>query len=114
MNYFTINTVDAIGGNGPSTIGSFPAYHKGLTVHQAYAIDSKIDDGYPTSGRALALFADGTPTWANMIQNIPPPTFATPQTGYTCFDNGNIAGAMQYSNRAGTSNYNCVISIRFQ
>ncbi len=47
MNYFSISkVVDAC----------FTAMDVGMTPNQAYAIDKKIDDGFPQSGKVLAVY----------------------------------------------------------
>ena len=95
----------------------------GLTVQQAYAIDSKIDDGLPQSGIVMAQYyheCSGicqTIYWAgNHSYNIPAPyNTATPISSTSCFDNGNVGGAtQQYSTKTNSSRVNCAMMIQFQ
>jgi hypothetical protein len=97
-----------------------------LTVQQAYAIDAKVDDGLPQSGRVLATYLDygsfngDSPGygWAGSggVSGTTPYTTATPGSPATCFDNGNTAGAkQQYSVEISNgSNVNCALSFQFQ
>jgi prepilin-type N-terminal cleavage/methylation domain-containing protein len=94
----------------------------GLTVAQAYSIDTKVDDGYPQTGRVTAMFlTGGVPyvQWATgrgaSYSGAAPGTSALAQV-YTCYDNGgnasNIMGySMSENNGAGV---NCALSFRFQ
>ena len=74
VNYFGISAV--IPYPGTTTIGGVIDSNPGLTVAQAAAIDSKIDDGLPQTGNVLAQFINWPghnffPTWAPS-QNQPP------------------------------------------
>jgi len=51
-NYFGLSAVSALGGSIGWAMHSVP----GLSVKEAYNIDSKIDDGLPQSGRVLARY----------------------------------------------------------
>lgn len=83
----------------------------GLTVAQAYSIDTKTDDGLPQSGRATAMFNG----WGGIIWAGASDTSATPGAAATCYDNGNSAGAtQQYSLAQNSSSMNCALSFRFQ
>ncbi len=83
---------------------------RGLSVSQAYDIDSKMDDGMPQSGRVIASFLNNVLLWAD-------PTFTTGLTPYTtalagststCYDNGGVVGlSMPYSTTPRTSANNC-------
>jgi prepilin-type N-terminal cleavage/methylation domain-containing protein len=95
----------------------------GLTVAQASAMDSKIDDGLPQTGRVLAVLLIGdtlanfAPAWAGSgSQSGAPYTTAVSGTASTCFDNGgNASSVQQYS--LGQNNgrgVNCALSFRFQ
>ena len=99
----------------------------GLTVAQASAIDTKIDDGFPISGNVFAAYLNndnvngyGTdlsqPVYVNPGGSATSPgTTAIQGTSATCYDNGNGSGPQQYSlaqnNGAGI---NCALSFRFQ
>ena len=128
INYFGLSTQLVYQGGGWSTS------NPGLTVAQAYAIDTKMDDGLPQSGHVIAAYVNvtgstngygadyGAPVWVNPggwgllspYYGTSPP--ATPGTSSTCYDNGNTAGATQrYSvgqNNGGGGN--CALSFEFQ
>jgi prepilin-type N-terminal cleavage/methylation domain-containing protein len=121
-NYFGLSVVTSFNTNYivPPVSGNYGA--PGLTVREAYNIDKKMDDGYPQTGRVIAL----APTngggglnvgWASNT-NSPgtPDTSATSGTQYTCYDNGHTAGAVQnYSLEENSGNYqNCDLSFQFQ
>jgi prepilin-type N-terminal cleavage/methylation domain-containing protein len=94
-----------------------------MTVAQAYAIDSKIDDGLPQSGRVMAEYeiSSGSFTWArgNGLGGFAPGVSVG--VGYSgasalCMDdNWNVSAPMTYSleinNGAGT---NCALIAQFQ
>jgi prepilin-type N-terminal cleavage/methylation domain-containing protein len=109
-------------------IDSTPA----LTVKQAAAVDSKIDDGLPQGGRVQAYYMDWRVPWnpgfiawsagggnygaSGTQPALLPTTVATPPSSTTCYDNGGVAGnAQAYSiiQNSGLS-LNCGLSIRFQ
>jgi prepilin-type N-terminal cleavage/methylation domain-containing protein len=117
MNYFGLSVPDSIGIGNIITI-------PGLTVAQASAIDAKVDDGLPQTGRVLALYMDGyystpNPVWASTsnYQDTPAATLnATAGSSTTCYDNNSTyAGTMKYSltqnNGAGV---NCALSFQMQ
>jgi prepilin-type N-terminal cleavage/methylation domain-containing protein len=86
----------------------------GLTVAQAYRIDSKIDDGLPMAGRVTAWYVSQC-GWncATTLQGDPD---AIQPSATTCYDNGNVNGAiynysMSFNNGAGL---NCALSFRMQ
>jgi hypothetical protein len=112
------NGVNYFGLSGGAGIGNSTGWLDSvanLTVSQAYAIDQKIDDGFPQTGNVTAQFLNGGVQWA------PYPTGLRPyQTGAgssaTCYDDNNSAGSqmhysMQISNGAGV---NCALSFQFQ
>lgn len=99
----------------------------GLTVAQAYAIDSKTDDGYPQTGRVTAQYVSSYTTGGGSMNGWPAPIYAdqdlgpgdgtaTPPTATTCYDDGGVTGAVrQYSmGQNGGANINCGLSFRFQ
>jgi prepilin-type N-terminal cleavage/methylation domain-containing protein len=118
INYFGLYPILQITNTGSIT------GNVGLTVAQAFAIDTKIDDGLPTAGRVTAEYAyGGVASW--------PPSYASADTGSftsgsgipatapspsTCFDNGNVHWTtMQYSmTQNGGAGLNCVLSFRMQ
>lgn len=130
-NYFGIaNYSSSLTGGISSTGTGYPL--PGLSVVQAYAIDSKIDDGLPQSGKAIAVAPHGgTAYWAagnlgayngNVGEftwpSGGPSNVNTPASAITCYDNGNVNGATQkYSLGSITGNggnINCWLSIQFQ
>jgi prepilin-type N-terminal cleavage/methylation domain-containing protein len=80
------------------------ASNPGLTALQAYAIDNKIDDGMPRTGRVTAIYADYvTFTWVGWSPN------AAAASSATCFD----TTSWTYSTGQGNA-LNCALSFRFQ
>ena len=129
LNYFGISAItDILSSNTYST----PA----LTVQEAYAIDSKIDDGFPQSGRVTAQYLSfgGAPGWGNhggagtpnaggVGANSTPVTTAIPGSSTTCYDNSTSSdgqtaangNAQHYSMEMSSgSGVNCALSFRFQ
>lgn len=90
----------------------------GLTVAQAYAMDSKIDDGLPQLGRAAAVYSGPNCYWSNCWSTTDSCSTtsqpATAGTANTCFDNNNIAGRTRYSIAENSANLNCALSFKFQ
>ncbi len=93
----------------------------GMSAQQAYAIDSKIDDGFPQLGRVLARYINsdlnwGVLTWASGggVEGAID-TSATLASSDTCYDNSNIGGAMQQYSMSinGGHGLNCALSLKF-
>jgi prepilin-type N-terminal cleavage/methylation domain-containing protein len=94
----------------------------GMTVSQAYAIDSKIDDGWPQSGHVIAEYIPTSyAAWAmasfqtNGYGGAAPGSAANAWGG-SCYDNGNNASnpthySIQVSGGAGV---NCALSFQMQ
>jgi hypothetical protein len=124
INYFGLSAINSIDPNGAIREGSVGSWTKpGVSVAQAYAIDSKLDDGYPQSGIVIAEYQNWDannqldPVWAaGPGVNGPSGTAATPGSATTCYDNGNVAGAQQkYSmSQNHGAGLNCGLSFRFQ
>ena len=103
------------------TSGALTSYPT-LTPIQAYQLDSKIDDGYPTSGKSMAQYVtfDGE-YWAAggssyAAENVgAPDNSATPPSAITCYDNNSTAGAQQKFTGAAIAkdNSNCAYSLAF-
>lgn len=100
---------------------------QGMTVKQAYAIDSKIDDGSPTLGNITVAYASpafgvGYMLYSNddnvgpsYLQNGYPEGIATTAGPTTCYDNNGAAGATHYSLSYNNGNgVNCALSFKFQ
>jgi prepilin-type N-terminal cleavage/methylation domain-containing protein len=130
--YFISSTWTSLGVNyfGLSAVNNIP-FATGLAkmrstanlpVSIAYAIDSKMDDGLPQSGRVMAWFLNGGQywadgTWADGIVGEPLPySGSLAPLSTTCYDNNSVNnGVTKYSmgqnNGAGR---NCALSFRFQ
>ena len=84
----------------------------GITVAQAYAIDNKIDDGLPMSGRVNSPIGGSSFGFVNgIVDNGPNFSSST-----SCYDNGGVNGVVpHYSiNQNGGAGLNCALSFRFQ
>jgi len=113
----------------------FAISNPGLTVSQAQAIDQKIDDGMPITGRVIAAYINGppnsslatngygegwgAPVWVNpgsSIYDVAPGGSGIQGTSATCYDNGNsAANAIQYSmEQSNGTGVNCALSFRMQ
>ena len=111
----------------------FIANSPGLTVQEAYALDKKIDDGFPQSGRVTATYLNFGPPWgpptavhwasgtsgvdgANAsAPNYGPTYTATSGSTTTCYDNNNTTGTQLYSlSQNSGMGVNCSLSFRFQ
>jgi prepilin-type N-terminal cleavage/methylation domain-containing protein len=131
-NYFALTSAVVLNCDG--SVVTAP----GITVQQAVAIDSKVDDGLPQSGNVTALYywkyhvywaAGGggqnngnTGTAGGGIPNGPG-TGATTGSSITCYDNSTSADGQTASNgnpqhysleMNGGANVNCALSFKFQ
>jgi prepilin-type N-terminal cleavage/methylation domain-containing protein len=117
-NYFTIE-------QGITIVNQFTinSTAPGITVSQAYSMDTKMDDGLPQSGRVLAMGingGNGQPAWLGGTTTYkyggPNPGTAASGSSTTCYDNGgNASIAMQYSlSQNGGAGVNCALSFKFQ
>ena len=133
--------LNAIAGNGKNYFSTFSMSYWGnyngfynnstvlgdsiFTPAQAYAIDKKIDDGLPQSGKITAMMGGAWSGWASNSISCDPVNCGavvagdgvqTTATQYTCYDNNNIAGATEkYStNSIAVNNINCGLSWEFQ
>jgi prepilin-type N-terminal cleavage/methylation domain-containing protein len=120
LNYFGISPISQMTGYIYSGAG--------LTVGQAYSIDTKVDDGLPQSGRVTALYdnynvpGNGSIGWAaggglfgaSTPYPYNPTTAATPWAATNCYDNNNVAGPETYSMAQNASQVNCALSVQFQ
>jgi prepilin-type N-terminal cleavage/methylation domain-containing protein len=107
----------------------------GLTVSQAYNIDTKIDDGFPQSGRVLALdaaarelvsFSNAWAAGGSFGMGAQDPTthgpvvagdgVSTPGSPTTCYDNGGASGGTEVYSTGyqGGANLNCALSFKMQ
>lgn len=104
-----------------------------FTVAQAYAVDSKIDDGLPQQGNVLTIAAGSGGSfqvWASgsgangmydsttlgPVTSASSPATATAASATTCYDNGNTpATTEQYSMSTSNGNgLNCFLSFKMQ
>jgi prepilin-type N-terminal cleavage/methylation domain-containing protein len=135
-NYFTIGIVYAVQ-------SGIPEVSMGLTVREAYNMDSKVDDGFPQSGRVTAMFLDSNESiWSSakastgVASNVGLADAATygPLTSpasdnggdsaksgtasiTTCYDYSNPLSPsvpLTYSVNANANQLNCALSFRFQ
>jgi prepilin-type N-terminal cleavage/methylation domain-containing protein len=117
-NYYGISAITEVN----QWITSNPA----LTVAEAYAIDAKMDDGFPQTGRVTAQFAGfgyslsgwhiGVPNSAGAGVDSTPVTASQTGSAATCWDNGGNAGTQQtYSVEISNgSNVTCALSFQMQ
>ena|ERR1017187_3648761 len=128
LNYFGLSAVQQIDYGGSSRYIWSTA---GLSVLQAYTIDTKMDDGFPQTGRVTVMYlgfnqgaswaAGGGGARSNSFGAAD--TSATTGSAATCYDNSasnsgtpGVTGAVQHyslemSNGTGI---NCALSFRFQ
>jgi len=127
-NYYGLSAVRSI--NDGTVVGP-----EGLTVAQANAIDTKIDDGFPQTGNVIAIFLNRTGSgnfytmWAGTgntetyTSDNQAYTTATPGSSTTCYDNSSaasgtpgVAGATQhYSVEISNGSYvDCALSFQMQ
>ena len=97
-NFFGIVVPTADGGGATTS-------NLGLTVRQAYAMDSKIDDGLPTTGRAIVASIDGSGGGWSLAAS------AVSDNATTCYNTTGPAYSIKYSNG---SNVTCGLSFQFQ
>jgi hypothetical protein len=128
VNYFNLGAINppAIGYYGGIENASIQALTNALTVQQAYAIDSKIDDGLPQTGTVKAGYAyDGNYYWwAGSFEqwyggiNFPDGvnTSAWAGSSTSCFDNGNVGGMTHHYSitQNGGAGLNCALTFRMQ
>jgi prepilin-type N-terminal cleavage/methylation domain-containing protein len=132
INYLSIAVFQYIWNGGLiGTAAGFPPL-PGLTVAEAQGIDSKIDDGFPQSGRVTAVYdLENTAAWAGTFNPVSGTsvwgkvsyTSATPGSATSCFDNSSAASgspgvagsaqhySMEMNNGAGL---NCALSFQMQ
>jgi prepilin-type N-terminal cleavage/methylation domain-containing protein len=101
INYFALMVLSPA-----SEWGMFGEASGGITVAQAYMIDSKLDDGLPTTGNVQAFFPNHSfsdiPYWS---------TNAATPSAITCYDTTSKQYSITQNNGAGA---NCGLSFRFQ
>ncbi len=130
-NYFGLSQVSVIGWNYEST-GNSGSGAQTMTVQQAYAIDSKMDDGLPQSGNVIACYLDYDANnegevWAAGFSQLGagssvtgggfgcvPTTSATSYASSNCFDNNGVTGVQTYSLSKNAATPNCALSFQIQ
>jgi hypothetical protein len=119
VNYFGLSAVSNIAASSASgEMYSTP----NIPVAQAYAIDKKIDDGLPQSGNVMAWYLNTLQYWTDGTDVTHTANEPIPYSGAlagsrsTCYDNGNVSGAVtNYSLGQGNGSYpNCALSFKFQ
>lgn len=92
----------------------------GLTVGQAWNIDTKIDDGLPQSGKAIAFYTSfigggNTSTLYAAGPNYvagPTGSGASAASATSCMDSGGIVGTQKYT-LSNEDQKNCALSFQF-
>lgn len=120
VNFFSHRSVGSLSGSfvitNPQTI---------LTPSQAFAIDTKMDDGLPIMGSVMALSytASSTTNYNFTVREsmtvsfspYPPTAAQFAVAASSCFDNGNVTGAtLQYSVSGASNTPNCALGYRMQ
>jgi prepilin-type N-terminal cleavage/methylation domain-containing protein len=128
INYFGVSPITAsLASYGCGyTIGSTSG--PGLTVVQAYAMDTKVDDGMPQTGRVIATYVNALAAcpvaWAAGGETVGAAgTGATAGSSTTCYDNSatsngtpGVSGATQHYSieMSNGSNVACALSFQLQ
>ena len=112
INYFSISVVTNL--NWSAQLVSTA----GLTVQQAYAMDNKLDDGKPLTGRILAWYVPGGVIWAGVSPagtNSNLGNIAASGSSGSCYDNaGNASTPVAYSTAQNNgTGVNCALSFKF-
>jgi hypothetical protein len=103
VNYYGLTAVTLLKASYHGMISSQP----GVTVAQALAVDSKVDDGLPQSGNVTAVYPVLS---GGLLAFIPAPN-AVSASSSTCYD----TTSNQYSvTQNGGAGVNCALSFRFQ
>lgn len=100
-NWFGVSAITAINVSGVMTSTA------NIPVIQAYDIDKKIDDGFPTTGRVVAVDLNGSPSTPNNA----PHTTTSGGTSLSCYDTTTGTYSITYN---GGANANCALSFEFQ
>jgi prepilin-type N-terminal cleavage/methylation domain-containing protein len=125
--YFAVAGIAELRGCNTGGFTSQPT----LKVADAFAIDSKTDDGLPQSGKITATYIGpwggccNTARYVGASANIPivagwatgvgsPTTAAVPVSATTCYDNNNIAGQKQQYSMSQNSGDNETCAISFE
>jgi prepilin-type N-terminal cleavage/methylation domain-containing protein len=104
INFFTVENFTVPAASEAIDLNGYPWGMPSMTVAQASAIDTKIDDGLPTSGKVQAMYVQwGVPGfWSSN---------ATSPSATTCFD----TTSNKYSTGTlSSANVNCALSFQMQ
>jgi|SRR5665213_357587 len=110
INYYGLTAISYVSANGNM------APNMGISVSQAYSIDTKIDDGMPYSGNVTTTI----PIWGGALfvgNDGGPLTEPISPSATTCVDNGgsNSGLPQRYSMSVNNgSGLNCALSFKFQ
>jgi prepilin-type N-terminal cleavage/methylation domain-containing protein len=115
INYYSIISIQKV------TAGTPTFSNNTLSASQAYAIDAKIDDGWPfygqvqdvyrKSGNTMSIYTSAGFPFATVV----PPTLASAASATSCYDNGGVAGQKEhYSLAQGGEAATCTLMIQFQ
>jgi prepilin-type N-terminal cleavage/methylation domain-containing protein len=121
-----VGLINTVGGINSSTNPLANAPGAGLRVEQAFAIDSKVDDGMPQAGKIMAMYLNGNVVYwaaggmfAGVIPNSGaksatwgPTNVATPWAATDCYNNNNVAGPQTYALQ-NANTVNCSLSVQF-
>jgi Flp pilus assembly pilin Flp len=109
-NYLGVSAVNAL---LTSQIG-FLSGARTVPVIDVWTIDEKMDDGFPMTGKIVALYLNYSiaPIWVNVSRDVDENAVATPLTTTTCIDNGGVAGAKYQYSLSNGSNANCGFSVQ--
>jgi prepilin-type N-terminal cleavage/methylation domain-containing protein len=99
QNWFGLSAVTAIASNAAPTGGAT------ITVSQAYNMDTKVDDGLPTTGKVVAVYINGT-TLATATANG-----QTSDSATSCYNSTTNSYSTGVNNGSGP---NCALSFQMQ
>ena len=110
LNYYGLSPIADLNGAGYIESPNGP----GLTVQQAYAIDKKMDDGYPQTGNVTAQYLNqSVVNWTCSFWAAGGPAQgggAGSPTATTCMDNS--GGTQHYSLNWAGNGLNCALSFQ--
>jgi prepilin-type N-terminal cleavage/methylation domain-containing protein len=118
VNYFGLSAVNTLANSNNGRLYSTAT----IPVAEAYAIDQKMDDGFPQSGNVMAWYLNSNQVWtdgtnATTTAGEPKPyAGALAGSSTTCYDNSNTSAAVTtYSLEISNGSYpNCALSFKFQ
>ena len=113
---YNCNGINYFGLSAPTNLNSVfdvMLSNPGLTVSQAYVIDTKVDDGLPTSGNVQTNYVN---SWTLSNDGVVQAPAATTPSSSTCLDQGgNSNNPWQYSTSQSNGNgVNCALSFQMQ